>query len=972
MADNYTLDELERYNRGELSTEEENDLLARVGGTKTVTVEPIVGAAPTMGGVEEEPLDLMALARQVEKEKERAIAQTPTDKASPLELATIAAKGAGTGMVESGTSLFGLPALAEMGVSAVGAIPENVQRIRDFLAVATPEQRAELFSAAGGQAGSLLASLIPGGAYTQERLASESPTVQRALGLLPPATPEQAYREETGKSLEEASALRRLYENISTTLGTGARMAFPALKVADILLPETRREAEMLGKEVGQAVGPTVALGATKKISRAAGKAASAISESKLADKVLNIGQNKNIELSRIARGTGTVANTLRVLKRTIDRERKMWWDADRYQEKFLKEYDNILGGVDTSVANESNIIRDVLGDSKKPGAFRTYIDRQKAQKENLLQTAQEKVKQQEIAKLSDDINLKVNAGELSAEDAAAAIEELNLRPAESFGAISESDFNFGKFDELKKLYEKSEKDFPQEQVKAFRDAAESLKNDIKGRPGRRILDFEERPSLSPMAAREFTPPRIKTISDMRDYIQLIDKELETLGYFDDKTWAMMGQDPSLAATVAAKTAALKATRDVVLDAQKRKLQTLLGPKAMKDLEDLNEKIAMGIEYQNIFARALPMTQENLAKVSGSSLNRYVQDQGVVRGLIKSGEEALFPGEEMRASIFEQRDLLRDLGEASRMARGETPIPINRRIAAEALGEAFQKGAAPMTPEQLATTAGLGYTSAIAPENQAQAAEIPASLLQLLSQPQPPMTPATPGAMAPASLLQTLAQPGAEGEGMGESLVPGADAANEMQQVQGADFIQQMSGQPGPGLAGPEMPQTPEAPPMEPIQGMLGGLPPMGGAGQMAEGPSLMAAERKPFKPVKPTMDNVIDNAGAIAREITSLLGPEDANNVLQQLQEAIQSKNDMAVGKVVTAFTKAYPEAQNIFEDEFPDMPIFTFNGKIYQPDDRQAYEKWLTQTNASSIEKAKSLSALNTDGTVRLPKGR
>jgi polyhydroxyalkanoate synthesis regulator phasin len=933
-------------------------------------VQPTGAVAPSPAVAMPEGSSLSAFEQFVESlDREGAAAAAPApEEASTLEILASLGKGVKTGAKESLLSGFGLGPLAQMA----GDVPQNIGNIVDFLRVATPEQRAEWLRTSGKE---FYEALNPYKTYFEEKdkasAADQIALEEKVRKEFPnydelPEFQKFAVRDYVKKK-EGAPAL-------SLDFGEGVSMLGE-------LIPETPKEAELLGESMGAQVTPVAALGTAKKTAGVTGKALKAASKTEVGDALLNVFQNKAIELSRLASGSGTVANTLRVLKRTIDRERQMWSDADRFQKKFVQEYDNILGGVDTSPANKTNLIRDILGDKDRPGAFRTYIDRNKAQKDRLLQTAQEKIKAQEIAKTKNFLDTQVELGDLTPEEATARLDDLRLQPAETFGELAPEDFNLNKLRERQEYYAGSRREFSQAQAEAFKEAEKGLLKSIsETKSVTTPAPYEPtqgRPRVPAETTVEVSPPKIKTLANIRDEIRRIDQELEAIGFFDDKTWAIMNQDPSIAAKVAAESAALKATRDVLLDAQKNKLQRLLGPKAMKNLEDLNENIAMGIEYQNIFARALPMTQENLAKVSGSSLNRYVQDQGIARGIIKSGEEALFPGGEVRASLAEQMQLVDELRTMSEMVTGKIPMPTDRTIGAYNLGQFLERRGAPMTPAQLATTAGLGYTSAVAPENFPPAQEIPASLIELLSQqqPQPPMTPATPGAMAPASLLQTLAQPEAEAEGMGDSLVPGADAASEMQQVQGADFIQQMSGQPGPGLAGPEMPQAPqapEAPPMEPIQGMLGGLPPMGGAGQMAEGPSLMAAQQKPFKPIKPTLDNVIDNAGAIAREITSLLGPEEANNVLQQLQEAIQSKNDMAVGKVVTAFTKAYPEAQNIFEDEFPDMPIFTFNGKIYQPDDRQAYEKWLTQTNASSIEKAKSLSALNTDGTVRLPKGR
>lgn len=92
--------------------------------------------------------------------------------------------------------------------------------------------------------------------------------------------------------------------------------------------------------------------------------------------------------------------------------------------------------------------------------------------------------------------------------------------------------------------------------------------------------------------------------------------------------------------------------------------------------------------------------------------------------------------------------------------------------------------------------------------------------------------------------------------------------------------------------------------------------------------------------------------------------------NVLDTLNQAIQSKSDDALGRTVTAMLKQYPEARTLFVDEFPDMPIFTFNKKIYQEDDKRAFEKIINDSKASSIAKSKSLSALNRDGSVIMPR--
>lgn len=132
--------------------------------------------------------------------------------------------------------------------------------------------------------------------------------------------------------------------------------------------------------------------------------------------------------------------------------------------------------------------------------------------------------------------------------------------------------------------------------------------------------------------------------------------------------------------------------------------------------------------------------------------------------------------------------------------------------------------------------------------------------------------------------------------------------------------------------------------------------------------PSIYDQPRLPVPQIQPSQDGLMSGMRRLQQELPALIGEEDANNVMSVLSPAIQNadKDPDKVGQVMVSLLRNYPEARTLFRDEHPDLPVYSFGGKVYTPIDYQLMDQHIERSSASSIEKAKALSALNRDGTV------
>ena len=438
-------------------------------------------------------------------------------------------------------------------------------------------------------------------------------------------------------------------------------------------------------------------------------------------------------------------------------------------------------------------------------------------------------------------------------------------------------------------------------------------------------------------------------MKEANKYIRQIDDELRKIGYYDDKTYRSIISDPSMAARVEAEGGALRAIRQTLQDAQEKAITTAVGPKTAKGFKEANRNIAMAIEYENIWRRFMPQTLEQAVTPTGSSLNTSVRTGNfVTRGF--EGAANLFgdltEGSGLRKALTEQREAVEEAKNISKIYTGELRGVETRKF-----------------PRL------TGIDTTLTP-GQKKAAVIGAPLTMMMTGPEPtgsmPQMPnMTPEQPATNSLIEAL------GGGAG---VPAAEAITPTTTTTTSTM--------------PEMPTTtmPQEPGFESPEAAMGGMPPMG-AGMppmapaeapampgapmpMPQGMDVFAAPPVAFQPIKPSTKTILTSFDTLAPQLQQVLPPEEGMNVLDTLNEAIQSKSDDALGRTVTAMLKQYPETRTFFVDEFPDMPIFTFNKKIYQEDDKRAFEKIINDSKASSIAKSKSLSALNRDGSVIMPR--
>lgn len=644
------------------------------------------------------------------------------------------------------------------------------------------------------------------------------------------------------------------------------------------LLPESPQEMEELGKEVGTLAGPGAALKTGKLAVKGAGK----VLDSELLEGLANIGRNTEIELTKKAKGTAAAETRLNLPFATTDAGRQLLDDALPYEDIYKRESGKIFKDVESSPEQwreNPKLFEKIVGKTteagkKEPGVFRKYINEFKDYKKTV----------------SDRVDTVLPKG------------------------LAVKDIDVNRLNALIKTYEKNS--FTKESLGLAESGLEKFESDLLKSL---IVDKKGNP-----LKKEFSG---LTMNEANKYIRQIDDELRKIGYYDDKTYRSITADPSVAAKVRAEGESLREIRRTLQDSQQKAITDAIGPDAAAEFQEANRKIAMAIEYENLWRRFMFQTLEQVVKPTGSSLNTSVRTGGKVGRMVESGVnaiEAITPGGDLRKALRQQRQAVQEAKDISAIYTGQTPGTYTRDFS---LLSGIDTS---LSPEQRAITAAAPQVAEFA----AQEPTAPSLIGALGAQgnAMPPMPETTTTTMPPTTTTMG---------GAPELTMPTEEEGFEAPEAPM-----------GAAAAAAAMPQMPEGPMPLPTDTGLFTAPP------------------KPFTPIKPSTDTILDNFNDLAPQLQQLLPPEESMNVLDTLNQAIQSKSDDALGRTVTAMLKQYPEARTLFVDEFPDMPIFTFNKKIYQEDDKRAFEKIINDSKASSIAKSKSLSALNRDGSVIMPR--
>jgi hypothetical protein len=482
------------------------------------------------------------------------------------------------------------------------------------------------------------------------------------------------------------------------------------------------------------------------------------------------------------------------------------------------------------------------------------------------------------------------------------------------------------------KIKQLSKNSFKEPSTAALREGLDTLKKDFitqKNISNR----FDEEGNLLPPGESGLTVQRAT------EYIAEIDDELRKLGLYDNKTWKGITTDPSTAEKVVNRTQALREIREILANAQEKAITKTLGAEAATRLQDANQRISMAIDYENLFERAINGTLQGLTDPNPNSLLSRVAEGGSSQWLKKIEQLVSADPDKVEKVLQAQADIVDDMMRVSRISRGELPrvteLPIPGLLTKPALltpSEAKATAAGSLLApsfERAMETPVVFPTEPTAPEAQAA---------QSLLSPQGPLA-----TMTPATTTTTTTMPPTT------TTMGGAPELTMPTEEEGFEAPEAPMGAAAAAAAMPQMPEGPM---------------------QLPTDTGLFTAPPKPFTPIKPSTDTILDSFNDLAPQLQQVLPPEESMNVLDTLNQAIQSKSDDALGRTVTAMLKQYPEARTLFVDEFPDMPIFTFNKKIYQEDDKRAFEKIINDSKASSIAKSKSLSALNRDGSVIMPR--
>jgi hypothetical protein len=472
------------------------------------------------------------------------------------------------------------------------------------------------------------------------------------------------------------------------------------------------------------------------------------------------------------------------------------------------------------------------------------------------------------------------------------------------------------------------------ESREALEEGLETFKRDFISRqksdsPDVRMLRDEEG-NLRPLSESGLTVRRAT------EYIAELDDELRKLGLYDNKTWKAFMTNPSTATKVINRVDAIQQIRKILAKSQRKAIEAATDINVADAFDDANKKISMAIDYENLFERAINATLQGLTDPNPNSLLSRVAEGGSSQWLKKIEQLVSADPDKVEKVLQAQADIVDDMMRVSRISRGELPrvteLPIPGLLTKPAL----------LTPsEAKATAAG----SLLAPSFE-RAMETPAVIP---TGPTAQESPAAQSLLSPQGPLATMPETTTTTMPPTTTTMGGAPELTMPTEEEGFEAPEAPMGA---AAAAAAMPQMPEGPMQLPVDTGLFTAPP------------------KPFTPIKPSTDTILDSFNDLAPQLQQVLPPEESMNVLDTLNQAIQSKSDDALGRTVTALLKQYPEARTLFVDEFPDMPIFTFNKKIYQEDDKRAFEKIINDSKASSIAKSKSLSALNRDGSVIMPR--
>lgn len=688
-------------------------------------------------------------------------------------------------------------------------------------------------------------------------------------------TPEERANLE---QLAKYSLLQSMVPGSPELLGVTPPEQAPSLGT---LVPQSPQEMEALGEEAGALVGPGAALKTGKLAVKGAGK----VLDSELLEGLANIGRNTEIELTKKAKGTAAAETRLNLPFATTDAGRQLLDDALPYEDIYKRESGKIFKDVQSSPEQwreNPKLFEKIVGKTteagkKEPGVFRKYINEFKDYKKTV----------------SDQVDTRFPKG------------------------LAVKDIDVNRLNALIKTYEKNS--FTKESLGLAESGLEKFESDLLKSL---IVDKKGNP-----LKKEFSG---LTMNEANKYIRQIDDELRKIGYYDDKTYRSITADPSVAAKVRAEGESLREIRRTLQDSQQKAITDAIGPDAAAEFQEANRKIAMAIEYENLWRRFMFQTLEQVVKPTGSSLNTSVRTGGKVGRMVESGVnaiEAITPGGDLRKALRQQRQAVQEAKDISAIYTGQTPGTYPRDFS---LLSGIDTS---LSPEQRAITAAAPQVAEFA----AQEPTAP-SLIEALGaqgKAMPPMPEATTTTMPPTT-----------------TTMGGAPGLTMPTEEEGFEAPEAPMGAAAAAAVGAAMPTMPEGPMQLPVDTGLFTAPP------------------KPFTPIKPSTDTILDSFNDLAPQLQQILPPEESMNVLDTLNQAIQSKSDDALGRTVTAMLKQYPEARTLFVDEFPDMPIFTFNKKIYQEDDKRAFEKIINDSKASSIAKSKSLSALNRDGSVIMPR--
>ena len=735
---------------------------------------------------------------------------TPRIPPDPSTLAITMREGLGAGawdLLAKGGSLLG--GLAEGMIvdpirglvslpQAVGAIPEKLSQVAEQNPFQFEKAKASLLKEGYSEkAASYLAGLV-------ESVGSPFYYGEKALSgvtsMIPGFDLVRKNKEEKQQYLQDLATARERGAITDEQFKEG-------LDYADIsglewlTLPGTPEEYYEIAREAGGVVGPAASLKGIKGAGKLTGKAL----ESEKLKKIANIGQNRKLKEQTLAATEGGSVVPLKVLSRTTDAEKQIFYDALKFEDRYLDQANKIFKDVPSSPKDwreSPKLFERILGSTKKtgekvPGAFRKYIDEFKGEKKTI----------------SDKVDEVLDRG------------------------LAVSDINIGRLNSLIDTYKKNS--FTQEALGLAESGLEKFEADFLKSL---ILDKNGRPLRKGFSGL--------TMAEANKYIGQIDDELRKIGYYDDKTYRSIISDPSATARVLAEGESLRAIRQTLQDAQQKALTNpavveAVGADALDRFKEANANISMAIEYENIWRRFMPQTLEQVVKPTGSSLNTSVR----LGKNVKTGNFAtrnigdLGEGEGLSAALKEQREAVELTKNIAKYRTGQLP---------------------PVEPRKFPRLTGIDTT--LTP-GQRQAAVIGIPLTSMMTAPElaAPMTPISPVDLAPdapeASEQSTMASL-IEALGFGQGAAPAATmtpATTTTTTTMPETTTTTMPPTTTTMGGAPELTMPTEEEGFEAPEAPMGAAAAAAVMPQMPEGPmqlptdtGLFTAPPKPFTPIKP------------------------------------------------------------------------------------------------------------------------